>query len=259
MSRDIWNPAQYRRYAVERARPFHDLTARIAAVEPSTVVDLGCGPGELTGTLARRWPGAEVTGVDSSTAMIERAAAVPGITARIADVTTWRPPRPPDVVVANAVFQWVPDHDPLLTALAAGLAPGGWFAFQMPGNFGAPSHVLLRQVCRSERWRDRVGALPRDAPVAEPGHYLELLAGAGRRVDVWETTYLHLLPGDDPVLEWVRGTALRPVLTALTETERAAFLADYGAELRAAYPRGEHGTVLPFRRIFVVAHDEGGR
>lgn len=260
MSREIapvWDPAQYGRYADERSRPFFDLMGRVHAEEPRTVVDLGCGPGELTAWLARRWPSARVTGIDASPDMIERAAALAGdrLTFVHADVAGWTPDDAPDVIVANALFQWVPGHREILTRLAASLAPGGWLAFQVPGNFGAPSHVLLRELCRGPRWRDRLGDAVRDTPVDEPSGYLDLLAGAGLAVDAWETTYLHVLPGADPVLEWVKGTALRPMLTRLTDpAERQAFLAEYATALRAAYPRHPYGTVLPFRRIFTVAH-----
>ncbi|WP_239129644.1 trans-aconitate 2-methyltransferase [Planobispora takensis] len=253
MSRDMWDPATYGRYADERSRPFFDLVGRIAAENPSRVVDAGCGTGELTAELARRWPQAEVHGFDSSPAMIEKAPAGDRLTFSVGDVGAWRPERPVDVLVSNAVLQWVPDHRDLLPRWVEALAPGGWLAFQVPGNFDAPSHVLLRDLCRT-KWLDWLGDLVRHEPVGTPVEYLERLAALGCRVDAWETVYTHVLQGDDPVLGWVSGTALRPMLDRLPPPEREEFLGDYALLLRDAYPRRKHGTVFPFRRIFVVAH-----
>jgi len=259
-----WDPRQYDRYAAERARPFADLLARIAPErEPRTVVDLGCGPGTLTATLAERWPRAAVTGVDSSPEMIARAASlVPSAGGRLAfveaDLRDWTPPGPVDVVVSNAALQWVPGHLDLLPRLVATLAPGGVLALGVPGNFEAPSHRLLHQVREEEPWRDAVGDavaphLAGAAGSADAATYLSVLATAGCRVDAWETTYLHVLDGDDPVLEWLRGTGARPTLAALPDGDRPGFERRLAALLREAYPRREHGTVLPFRRVFAVA------
>lgn len=253
----MWDAAVYQRYRDERGRPFDDLVARVLADTPSYVVDLGCGPGDRTATLLDRWPAATVTGVDSSPEMVAAASGLE-VTGRLTfvegDVRSWSPERPVDVLVSNATLQWVPGHLELLPRLVDALAPGGWLAFQVPGNFSAPSHTLLGELRRSARWRDRVGEdADRSAAVHDPATYLTALADLGLRVDAWETTYLHVLPGPDAVLEWTRGTALRPVLAALDETEQAEFLTAYGERLRSAYPRGRHGTVLPFRRIFVVA------
>ncbi len=258
-----WDPALYQRYADERGRPFDDLLTRIDCAAPESVVDLGCGPGDRTATLLKRWPGAYVVGIDSSAEMIGSAAAhaVPGrLDFRQADLRDWRPDTAIDVVVSNATLQWVPDHLELLPALVGWLAPGGWLGFQVPGNFDQPSHVLLDELRNSARWRDRVGpgtSAARTASVADPATYLSVLSALGLVVDAWETTYLHVLPGDDAVLEWTRGTALRPVLAVLEGAERADFLAEYAAVLATAYPRQEFGTVLPFRRIFVAARAAG--
>ncbi|MBB2913346.1 trans-aconitate 2-methyltransferase [Streptosporangium becharense] len=252
MSRDMWDPQSYRRHADERSRPFFDLVARIAAERPGYVVDAGCGTGELTGWLARRWPGAHVHGFDSSPAMIAEAPAGDRLTFSVDDVTRWRPDRPVDVIVCNAVLHWVPGHREVLARWTEALAPGGWLAFQVPGNFDAPSHALVRELCLGP-WRDRLGDLVRPAPVDDPGGYLDLLTGLGCRVDAWETTYLHVLTGDDAVLSWISGTTLRPMLDRLDPGEAAEFLADCAALLREAYPRRPYGTVFPFRRIFVVA------
>jgi trans-aconitate 2-methyltransferase len=253
-----WDPAQYDRYAEERARPFSDLTARIDVGEPRLVIDLGCGPGSQTETLAERWPQARVIGVDSSAEMI--AAAEPrGRPGRLefvqADVGTYRPDAPVDVVTANALFQWVPGHLAQLAAIAGWLAPGGVLAAQVPDNFADPSHTLLRDLRLSARWRDRLGAgADRELAVERPERYLEALADAGLVPDVWATTYLHLLPGPDPVLEWMKGTALRPVFTALADDPEALedFLGELALALASAYPAGPAGTVFPFRRTFFV-------
>jgi trans-aconitate 2-methyltransferase len=152
------------------------------------------------------------------------------------------------------VLQWVPGHVELLPRITHWLAPAGWLAFQVPDNFDEPSHTLLRELRRSDRWRDRLGAhADRGASVERAETYLAALAGAGLRADVWQTTYLHVLSGDDAVLEWVKGTALRPVLSLLADGDQSVFLAEYGAKLRQAYPEQDFGTVFPFRRTFAVA------
>ena len=254
-----WDPQQYVRYADQRGRPFAELLSRVAADAPSHVVDLGCGPGPLTADLLRRWPSAYVVGVDSSAEMV-RAAAEHAVGGRLefvhADVQSWHPGRAVDVVVANALLQWVPGHVDLLGQIAGWLAPGGWLAFQVPDNFTEPSHTLLRELRLSPRWRDTLGAgADRGAAVERPERYLTALVDAGLSPDVWQTTYLHVLRGDDPVLEWVKGTALRPVLTALTDdAARGEFLDEYAARLRQAYPADGFGTVFPFRRTFAVGH-----
>ncbi|MGI5326209.1 trans-aconitate 2-methyltransferase [Actinomadura nitritigenes] len=252
----VWDPAQYGVYGDERARPFTELVGRLGPAEPRHVVDLGCGSGELTATLAGRWPQAVVRALDSSPEMIAaaRAHAIPGrLSFDVADVADWRPDRPVDLIVSNAVLQWVPGHLDLLPRWVDALAPGGRLAFQVPGNFDAPSHVLLRELCRSPRWRDRLAGTVRDDPVLDPAGYLDRLARHGCAVDAWETTYMQVLGGDDPVLEWVKGTALRPVLSALPPDEAEEFLAAYRDRLRDAYPRRPYGTVFPFRRVFVIA------
>ncbi len=260
----MWDPAQYLNFADERSRPFFDLVARIRAAAPGYVVDLGCGPGQLTAALADRWPGAEVLGIDSSAEMIdaadkllaERTAAGAGgkLTFRIGDVTDWKPDKPADVIVSNAVLQWVPDHLHLLPSWADDLAPDGRLAFQLPGNFDQPSHAILRELAASGRWRDQLSGVQLNRHAGDPAQYLDLLAGCGLQVDAWETTYLHVLTGPDPVTEWYKGSGLRPVLSRLGEADAAEFLAAYGDRARAAYPATGYGTVLPFRRVFVVAH-----
>jgi trans-aconitate 2-methyltransferase len=248
-----WDPLQYARYAGERGRPFFELTARIDAAAPATVVDLGCGPGDLTVSLAGRWPGARIRGLDSSPEMIARAPRDGGVEFAVADARDFDATGL-DVLISNALLQWVPGHDELLLRWAAELNPGGWLAFQVPANFGAPSHVLMRELAASPRWRAQLdGVLRGTESTASPLEYLELLAGAGCEVDTWQTEYVHVLQGEDPVLEWVRGTGLRPVLAALSAADAERFTAEYAERLRDAYPRRPHGTAFPFARTFVVA------
>jgi trans-aconitate 2-methyltransferase len=256
----MWDPAQYAQFGNERSRPFFDLTGQIGASNPGLVVDLGCGPGQLTATLASRWPEAEVRGVDSSAEMIAAAGQYADgqhtggrLGFSLGDVRDWQPDRPVDVIVSNAVLQWVPGHDDLLTRWAAALRPGGWLAFQMPVNFDMPGHAIIRELAGSARWRPLLADVRLTRQSGDADRYVALLSGSGCTVNAWTTTYLHVLPGEDPVLEWYKGTGLRPVLAALDDGQRAAFLDEYGARLREAYPRRPYGTVLPFPRQFVVA------
>ncbi|MGI5131863.1 trans-aconitate 2-methyltransferase [Pseudonocardia sp. CA-107938] len=248
-----WDPAAYLTFDDLRSRPFHDLIARIGAREPRRVVDLGCGPGHLTSLLAERWPGAEIAASDSSPDMVA-AARDRGIAAELADVDDWVPGPTDDVVVTNAVLQWVPRHRELLPRWIAALPAGGWFAMQVPGNFDAQSHVLARELAAEPRWADVIALRGTDA-VAEPTEYADLLADAGAQTDVWETTYVQRLTGPDPVLRWIEGTALRPVRDALEDAAYADFAAELAPRLRTAYPQRPDGsTWFPFRRIFAVAH-----
>jgi trans-aconitate 2-methyltransferase len=243
-----WDPAAYLAFDDHRARPFHDLLHRVGARAPRRVVDLGCGPGTLTALLAARWPGAAVEALDSSAEMVA-AARERGIDARRGDVGEWTPAPDTDVVVTNAVLQWVPQHRALLLRWLAALPPGAELAMQVPGNFGAPSHVLVREL--AARWGVTVRG---EDAVAEPSAYAALLAATGAAVDVWETTYLHRLTGPDPVLTWIGSTALRPVRDALDDAAYAAFRAELAPWLRAAYPARPDGTTwFPFRRVFAVA------
>lgn len=246
-----WSPEQYLRYGDERARPFLDLTARIGAEAPGLVVDLGAGPATQTRLLAERWPEAEVLAVDSSPEMVERASRQRGVTAVLGDLRTWSPPGEIDVIVSNAALQWVPGHLDLLPRLVSQLAPGGWLALQVPGNHEEPSHVLRRALAAEEPFAPHLRDVA--APAAhDPATYLRALQGAGLEVDAWETTYLHVLHGPDPVFEWVAGTGARPTLQALPEELRARFEEEFRARLREAYPDSGHGVILPFRRVFAV-------
>lgn len=248
-----WDPLQYGRYADERARPFFELTARIEADAPQVVVDLGCGSGELTVTLAERWPQALVRGIDASPEMIGQARHEGAVEFSVGDAAEFSAAGI-DVLVSNAALQWVPSHRELIARWSAQLATGGWLAFQVPANFDAPSHVLMRELAASAQWRDRLaGVLRGSDSTAPPEEYLELLSAAEMEVDVWRTEYLHVLQGEDPVLEWVGGTALRPVLAALSPPEAEAFTSQYATALRSAYPRRPYGTPFAFARTCVVA------
>jgi trans-aconitate 2-methyltransferase len=252
----MWDPRQYGRYADERARPFGDLLARVGAKDPRLVLDLGCGPGELTATLAGLWPGATVIGVDNSAAMIESARGRSRPDGRLSfalgDVADWEPPGRPDVLVSNAVLQWLPGQLDVLARWAGLLADGGWIAVQAPGNFDQPGHTIMRELAGSPRWRPLLDGVALNRQATDPADYLDLLARAGCATDAWETTYLHVLTGDNPVLEWYKGTGLRPVIEALPADLAAEFLDEYGARVREAYPARPYGTVLPFRRVFAV-------
>ena len=250
----VWDPATYLQFADERSRPFHDLVARIRTVDPGVVVDLGCGPGRLTASLAERWPNAQVLGLDSSAEMIDNAQQYASERIRfvVGDLRGWQPDFPVDVIISNATLQWVPGHRALLPRLVTALAAEGWLALQVPGNFGEPSHQLLRQLATDPRFAAATEQL--DTPETfDPDVYLGDLASLGCAVDAWETTYLHVLSGADPVFRWMLGTGARPVLQALPGNDRELFVAEYRAMLRAAYPARPYGTVLPFRRVYVVA------
>ena len=251
-----WDPSQYGRFADERARPFRDLLAVVEVPSASFVLDLGCGPGTQTAELSDRWPSARVVGVDRSEAMLAEASALarPGRLAFVlADLRTYEPAGPVDVLVTNATLQWVPGHLDLLSRLASFLAPGGVVALQVPGNFGSPSHTLLRELAGSMRWRPLLdGKLAPWPSSHDPVEYLEALESAGLAATAWETTYLQVLSGEDAVLEWMKGTALRPVLDALSSNpeDAEAFLAEYAGALRGAYPARPSGTILPYPRTF---------
>ena len=249
----VWDPKQYARFGDHRGHPYLDLLARIGADAPRRVVDLGCGPGNLTALCRQRWPAAHIVGLDSSPDMIEQAREIPGVRWELGDVSEWRPTPQDDVVLANAVLQWLPEHRELLRRWTSELAPGSWLAWQVPGNFDSPSHTLMRELAASPRWSAQLdGVLRHDHPVDDPIDYARLLQSGGWVADAWETTYVQVLTGPDPVLEWVRGTGLRPVLQALGPADAAAFETEYAAAVRQAYPPTPAGTLFPFRRIFAV-------
>ncbi len=250
-----WDPENYLTFAGERGRPFVDLLARVGADEPRSVLDIGCGPGNLTALLEKRWPSAQVAGIDSSEEMIERARTDrPGLDFAVEDVREYvaSKPAPVDVIISNAALQWVPGHLDLLPGLVSAVRPGGWLAFQVPGNFDQPSHTICHELAASPPYDEATRGV--DRPAAHDAEtYLRALQSLGCAVDAWETTYLHVLTGPDPVFTWVSATGARPTLEALEQDLRPAFEAEYKKRLRAAYPDEGEGVVLPFRRVFVVA------
>ena len=251
----MWNPDVYLTFADQRGRPFFDLLSRVGAENPRRVVDLGCGPGNLTVTLTERWPDAVIEAWDSSPEMVE-SARERGVDAQVGDVRSWEPKPDTDVVLSNATLQWVPEHAELLVRWAGALSPGSWIAVQMPGNFQAPSHEAVRAVARREPFANRLRDMPfREGKVVNtPAEYADMLTDAGCRVDAWETVYVHELTGEHPVLEWITGTALRPVIDRLSKETWQQFRQQLIPLLDEAYPARPDGrTFFPFRRVFVVA------
>ena len=250
-----WSAKQYSTFEEERTRPVRDLVAAIPAGTVGVAVDLGCGPGNSTEVLAQRFPGARVTGMDSSDDMLISARErLPALHFELADIATWNPDQTFDVILANASLQWVPDHATLYPHLVSKLAAGGSLAVQTPDNMQEPSHRLAREVAASGPWADKIGAV-RHPPRHDATFYYELLRPHCTTVDVWRTTYHHPLAGGHAaVVEWFKGSALRPYLAPLDEAEKAAYLQRYLAAISEAYPALADGTVLlPFPRLFVVA------
>jgi trans-aconitate 2-methyltransferase len=249
-----WNPNQYLKFSQPRLRPAMDLLARIPSSEPRLVCDLGCGAGNVTAALAERWPRAKIIGVDSSAAMLAQAArALPQVRWVHHSLADWQAESPADVIYSNAALHWLPHHQQLFPALVKALAPGGVLAVQMPRNFAAPSHTLIDATARSGPWLSRLEPLLGAAPVGEPQFYYSLLAPQARSLDIWESEYLQVLTGEDPVKEWTKGSWLMPFLDRLEPAERVAFEADYAQRLRGAYPPLADGsTLFPFRRLFIV-------
>src|SRR5271168_3689190 len=251
-----WSAAQYVKFEQERTRPVRDLVARIPPADVVSAADIGCGPGNSTEVLRERYPHAHIVGVDSSPDMIDAARKrLPGIAFEVADIRQWRPGEPLDVILANAVLQWIPVHETLLPALIARLKPGGALAVQTPDNLDEPSHRLMREIAASGPWAAKL----KDAAKARAerhgaGWYFRLLRAHASRVEVWRTTYFHPLAGAHAVVEWVKGTGLRPFIDPLEAGEREAYLARYEAAIAEAYPAEADGAVLlPFPRLFFVA------
>ncbi len=252
-----WESEQYLRFARERTRPAADLAARIERVNPATVIDLGCGPGNSTAVLRARWPAARLVGLDSSEAMIETARRDhPGIEWRQGNIAQWQPAERYDIIFSNAALQWVPDHGSVCGSLVNQLTPDGTLAFQVPDNYDAAPHRLMRELGGSRLWRHRFTLQPREWHVESRSFYYDVLAGHVSRVDLWQTEYLHVLDGPEAIVEWYKGTGLRPWLDALpTDDDRNAFLTDYTTEIARAFSRQRDGRVLfPFKRLFVVAY-----
>lgn len=261
-----WDPTKYTEFSDYRGRPYKDLLGQLAGVEASKIIDLGCGPGNMTRLLARRWPQAKVTGLDSSPEMIARASQSEheeNLGFALADATQWIPDADTDLLFSNAMLQWLPGHRELLARWLVNLRPGANVAIQVPGNFGSPSHAVMRAVADSPKWSGKLaGVLRHDDVVGEPDEYQRIFLDAGFQANVWETTYHQLLAGEDPILNWVRGTALLPVRHALGQEDYLEFENDYRAEVSTHYPSfaSQDGTVLtnfPFRRIFMIGHKLG--
>jgi trans-aconitate 2-methyltransferase len=252
-----WDPRQYLTYGDHRLRPFVELMSRVFAEHPSSIIDLGCGPGNATVLLASRWTGASVLGLDASEAMI--AEAMPreiagAVRFELGDAHSFRPDREVDVLISNATLQWVPGHLQLFPRFVEMLAPDGWFAFQVPGMRQARSHQLLYSLASSPRWTEKLAPHVRSMEVETLDQYISTLAALGCEVDAWETTYSQILEGDDAVLEWIKGSSVRPFTSVLDASEGAEFVEQLRLLLAEAYPKGRTGTIYPFRRLFVVAH-----
>lgn len=253
-----WDAAQYTRFEAERNRPIHDLLAQLPDEGIASAVDIGCGPGNSTELVMRRWPQARVSGMDSSPEMIAAARKrLPGVPFEMADVQSWTSAQPaPDLLFSNAAMQWVPDHGRVLPALVRQLAPGGWLAVQMPDNLLEPAHRLMREVAARGPWAQRLAAASARRDDPHPvDWYFRVLRDAGTSVDIWRTTYYHqLCGGAAAVVEWFKGSGLRPFLQPLDEAEKADYLARYQQALEGVYPTLADGTVLlPFPRLFFVA------
>lgn len=250
-----WDPQQYSRFAGQRLRPALDLSARVPIEHPRTVVDLGCGTGNVTRVLRSRWPDAGITGVDGSPQMLAEARkAESNMIWEQFDVAGWNPPAKFDLIFSNAALHWLDGHPALFARLCGNVAAGGALAVQMPRNFGAPSHALMHELASSPPWRETLAALLRPQPVLAPEDYYRLLAPHARSLDIWETEYLQILEGENPVAEWTKGTWLAPLLAALAPGARADFEAEYRRRVAQAYPRQPDGkTLFLFRRLFIVA------
>lgn len=242
-----WNPQQYMKFGTDRLRPALDLLAQIQLDAPRRIVDLGCGPGNVTALLKERWPGADVMGIDSSGDMLEKAQTdYPYITWQQADIANWEPEDKPDLIFSNACLHWLGDHEKLFPRLLHILNKGGVLAIQMPNNFAAPTHQLIRDVLGPEH------PLAPGFPVHEPAAYYNWLSPLAD-VNLWETTYQHILEGENPVADWTKGAALRPVLDGLSVEEGKAFENAYRDKVLAAYPKSQDGkTIMPFRRFFLI-------
>lgn len=248
-----WSATQYLQFENERTRPARDLLAQVPHANPKTVVDLGCGPGNSTELLKRRWPEARLLGLDSSPSMLEEARKrLPDVHFEQADIATWIPERPLDVIFANAVMQWLPNPVEILVRLLQHLPPGGVLAVQMPDNLGEASHALMRESAAEMPFHDRLTTVARK-PLSDVATYYDALAPHAQRIDLWHSIYHHVLADADAIIEWVRGTGLRPYLDALTEPQQAQFLASYRGKLTTAYPPQNDGKVLlHFPRLFIV-------
>ncbi len=254
-----WNAAQYLKFERERTRAARDLLAAVVLNEPKLIVDLGCGPGNSTQLLVDRYPSAQVLGIDTSADMLAKArTAVPDARFEMADVAAWTPSHAPDLIFANAVLQWVPDHATLLPRLVSCLAPGGVLALQMPDNLDEPSHALMRKVAAEEPFTAKLAqAAAARTNLGVFDVFYKWLEPVASDIDIWRTTYVHPLDGPSAIVEWVKATGLRPFVDPLSDAERVDFLARYEAELETPYPRQADGkSLLRFPRLFIAATRE---
>jgi trans-aconitate 2-methyltransferase len=254
-----WDPSQYLQFAKERTLPCHDLAGRVELAAPATIVDLGCGPGNSTEVIAKRWPAARITGLDNSADMIAAARKdQPGREWVVGDISTWArgDGNSFDLVFSNAAMQWVEDHATAFAGLLTRVAPGGALAIQMPGNYDSPAHLLMRELSQCAAWRSRFAKPVREWHVHDLPFYFDVLSPHASRVDLWATEYIHVMPEAGAIVEWYRGTGLRPFLQALdTDADRNSFAIEYGKRLREAYrPQADGQILFPFRRIFMVAY-----
>jgi trans-aconitate 2-methyltransferase len=248
-----WDPAQYEKFKKERARPFFDLLAQLDDISPRSIVDLGCGTGELTAELAKKWPQAEVVGVDNSPEMLEKS--TPHTRERLRfelnDMSQWSPKSPIDLIFSNAAFHWLKPHEEQIQRLAGFVTRT--FAFQAPNQYREPSHTIIQDVRNAAEWKQLIGSATSDGYLSPPEWYLNTLREMGFASRVWETIYYQVLEGDNAALEWVKGTALRGVLAKLDPGQQKRFLAQCAEKFSAAYPKTNGGTLFPYRRMFVVA------
>jgi trans-aconitate 2-methyltransferase len=251
----MWNPETYLQFEERRTRPVHELLARVPLEAPALIFDLGCGPGNSTAALAARWPAARLVGLDNSLEMLAQARkSIAGAEWLHADIASWQPEQPADLLFANASLQWVQEPEATIRRLFSYVAPGGALAFQVPANHQGPPHSLVDQALQETNLIDCVGQSELSRHVLAPAAYHRALSPAARSLDIWDTEYLQVLDGEDAVFDWIKGTALVPILAALNESEKQQFVGALRALLRAAYPREASGkTLMPFRRRFVVA------
>ena len=251
----VWHPETYLRYSNVRFRAAYDLIAHIPLERCERIYDLGCGTGHLTQALQERWPEARITGIDSSKEMLAHARGeFPKLDWLEGDISSWRPAAPADLLFSNAALQWVPGHERLLPALLGCVRAGGVFAIQMPRHIESPAHLLLVETAREPRWRERLLPATLRLVVHSPEQYWRWLSPHASKLDIWETIYQHELEGENPVVEFFRGTQLRPYIHDLSESDAEEFVAAYAAKIARAFPEQPNGkTLLPFRRIFIIA------